>query len=350
MINTENLKTWILIGMAFGIGFLNKYSMVFLSFSVFVGLFVSGNRRYLSGRWLWFGVMATFIIFLPNLIWQYQNQFPVIDHMHALGTDINEEFSIFKFIWEQVIILGPLNLPLWLLGIYFYFSNVGRNYNILVWIFIIPFIIFSFTGAKSYYLSPAFPLLFAGSAVLIEYLLNKYQKLYIKKYILAALVISFLLTLPIWLPILTIEKSKEYGLMEFRYDYREMIGWEEMVKTIADAYNLLSDEEKQKATIFAGNYGQAGAINHFGKFYHLPKATSGIVSYHTWGPDVNADIYIIIGGYPQQYLEQYFEEVTEAGVIKNLYDIENEEYNQAFHICKRLKRPISEIWPEFRHF
>ena len=350
IINTNEPKIWLLIGLTIGIGFLNKYTMVFLGLSILIGLLISKQRHFLLNRWLWLGALLAFLILLPNLIWQYINHWPVIDHMQALNSDIHEEYSVLKFLLEQVLILSPFNLPIWILGIYYYFSKAGKRHQLLVWIFIIPLIIFSFTGAKSYYLSPAFPVLFAGGAVYLETILNKSGKVWITRSIIVVLTFSFLITLPAWLPILSIEKSKQYGLMEFRYDYREMIGWEELVATVAGVYNQLPENEKSRTTIFTGNYGQAGAINHYGSKYDLPAATSGIGSYHAWGPDLKAEIYIVVGGYPEDYLNRYFNKVEKAGIIRNSYDVENEEYNQPFHICRGLKRPIQDIWPEFKHF
>ncbi len=350
IINTNDSKIWLLIGLTIGIGFLNKYTMFILGLSVLVGLLLSRQRFFLSDRWLWLGVLSAFLIFLPNLVWQYVHHMPVFDHMQALSSDIQDEFSVFNFFLDQIIIFSPFNLPIWTIGISFYFSKKGKHYQMLVWLFIIPLVIFSFTGAKSYYLSPSFPILFAGGAVYLESLLTGRRIIWIKRSIIGLLVISFIITLPVWLPILPIEKSKQYGLMDIRYDYREMIGWEELVETVAETYHKLPESDQKITTVFTGNYGEAGAINHYRLKYGLPRATSGIVSYYLWGPNVEAEIYIVIGGFPEDYLFRYFKRVEEAGVIRNSFDIQNEEYNQPFYICRELKRPILEVWPELRHF
>jgi hypothetical protein len=40
----------------------------------------------------------------------------------------------------------------------------------------------------------------------------------------ALLLVSSIITSPLWLPILPIEKIKKLGIADLRYDYREMIG------------------------------------------------------------------------------------------------------------------------------
>ncbi len=66
--------------------------------------------------------------------------------------------------------------------------------------------------------------------------------------------------------------------------YADQFGWEEMVATVAGAYNGLPANLRAKTAIFAQNYGQAGAIDFFGPKYGLPKAISGHQNYFFWGP------------------------------------------------------------------
>ena len=65
--------------------------------------------------------------------------------------------------------------------------------------------------------------------------------------------------------------------------YADMEGWEERVKLIAAYFHTLSPEEQKITAIGAPNYGQAGAIDHFGPALGLPKAISGANNYWIWG-------------------------------------------------------------------
>ena len=64
--------------------------------------------------------------------------------------------------------------------------------------------------------------------------------------------------------------------------FGDQFGWEEMTAKVAEVYHSLPPEERDQAAIFADNYGEAGAIDLFGKRYNLPKAISGHQSYHLW--------------------------------------------------------------------
>jgi hypothetical protein len=139
-------------------------------------------------------------------------------------------------------------------------------------------------------------------------------------------------------------------IAEFSYDFREMIGWPELVSSVSTAYNSLSKEEQMNTIIITGNYGEAGSINHYGPKLGLPVASSGIGSYYYWGPsNLNATSAIFVG-YPEDYLSTLFSEVTVLEIFRNEYGINNEEQGIKIILCRTPNKPISELWTEFKHF
>jgi hypothetical protein len=143
---------------------------------------------------------------------------------------------------------------------------------------------------------------------------------------------------------------KQLGIVDFRYDYREMIGWPELVSSVSKVYNGLTKEEQKNTIIITGNYGEAGSINHYGSKLGLPAAASGIGSYFYWGPGNPDATSVIFVGYPEDYLKRYFSEVTVKEVFTNKYGINNEEQGILIILCRRPNQPISEMWTEFKHF
>ena len=57
----------------------------------------------------------------------------------------------------------------------------------------------------------------------------------------------------------------------------------EMVREVAAIYNSLPPEDRAQTGIWAGNYGEAGAINQFGPQYGLPRAWSRHQNHWYWG-------------------------------------------------------------------
>jgi hypothetical protein len=135
-----------------------------------------------------------------------------------------------------------------------------------------------------------------------------------------------------------------------RYDYREMIGWEDLVNSVSDVYLILPAEEQPYTSIITGNYGEAGAINHYGPTYGLPKAVSGISSYYYWGPGNKDARTFIAVGIPGDYLGKCFSEVRLMTKIHNAYNINNEEQGQPVFLCRKPYKSIVKLWPYFKHY
>lgn len=348
-INTNNQKLWLLIGLVVGLGLLAKYSVAFLAFAIFIGIFTSSQRKIFKEKWIWLGTFIGLIIFLPNIIWQVRNGFPVLEHIQALQEQ--ETTPNLQFLIEQFIIINPLNLPIWIAGLLFLiFSDQGRKYRLLVWIYFIPLVIFLLMRGKSYYLGSAYPVLLAAGSVILEIILLRKQMNWLKYAIIGLLLVISVITSPLWLPVLSIEKMKKLGIADLRYDYREMIGWPELVSSVSQVYKNLPNKEQKNAIIITGNYGEAGSINHYGSKLGLPAAASGIGSYFYWGPGNPDATSVIFVGYPEDYLKRYFSEVTVKEVFTNKYGINNEEQGILIILCRRPKKPISEMWSEFKHF
>src|SRR6266699_2997403 len=64
---------------------LTKYSMLVCALAITTGVLLTDLRADLRTKWLWFGVAISLLIFLPNLVWQIQDDFVSIDflrHIH----------------------------------------------------------------------------------------------------------------------------------------------------------------------------------------------------------------------------------------------------------------------------
>lgn len=349
LIQTDNQRLWILIGCIAGLGLMNKYSVLFLGLAVLIGLLATRRTSWLSTRWLWLGLSIALLVFLPNIVWQISHHLPVLDHMKALRKD--ESISALRFLAEQAFIIHPFTIPVWIGGILFFcFNDRGRKFGLLAWIYFIPLVIFLIMKGKSYYLSASYPVLLAGGSVAFENLLAKKQIIWPKYVFPGLLVASAIIFIPLWLPVLSVKNTVRYGISSVRYDYREMIGWEDLVKTVSRVYDDLPPGERSLTSIITGNYGEAGAINHYGSAYGLPVASSGISSYHYWGPgNENATTFIFVG-MPEDFLSSFFTGITLVANISNSYGIENEEQGQPVFLCRHPVESINELWPYFKHY
>jgi hypothetical protein len=145
-------------------------------------------------------------------------------------------------------------------------------------------------------------------------------------------------------------KPNERGHMDelWPQHYSDSYGWTELVKVTADAYGMLSPEERKDMVIVAGNYGQAGAINYYGRAYGLPSAYSLQNNYWFWGPPpVTPNTTYIIIRKSQDDPRDVFDSTRVVGAPDNPFAMPYERHNVVY-ICHGLKYPLAEIWQKER--
>lgn len=368
IIQTGNARLWLLFGVVAGLGLENKHSMVFFGFGLFVALLLTPQRRLLRDRWLWGGVALAALIFLPNVVWQATHGWPTLEFMRHAQQFKNTAISPVEFLLQQVLMVQPVALPIWLAGLgYYLFSTEGRRYRVIGWTYLIVLTVFLFEHAKSYYLAPIYPLLLAGGAVAIDRGIQRRRHHWLRPALLSLLVVGGVVTAPLALPVLPVEAFVRYGnalgvgelakrapsernaVAELPQYFADMFGWQELVAAIAAAYNSLPPEDRAQAAIFVQNYGEAGAIDFFGKAYHLPPAISPHNTYWLWGPGRSSGEIVIVLGGSEQELQTYFESVVQVGATHCRYCMPFEN-NRPIYIARKIKQPLSVIWPQLKRY
>jgi hypothetical protein len=128
--------------------------------------------------------------------------------------------------------------------------------------------------------------------------------------------------------------------------FADRFGWQEMAEAVAGAYRSLSPEEQKRARIFGQNYGQAGAIDLYGPALGLPKALSGHLAYHDWGPPEEDPAVLIVMDDEKETLERYFARVEKGARVEHPYSMPYQHFD--VWICREPKVSLREIWPNLR--
>ena len=365
IIEKNKPKWWIVLGILMGLGLLNKIGMLWFGFGFFLGLLLTKARRYLLTIWPWIAGALAFLIFSPFIIWNVQHDFAHLEFIRNARMFKYAGISAKDFVLGQILLQNPVVLPLWLAGLYFFFLHKdGKKFRVLGIIYMAAFLILLVSGnSKPEYLSPAYPMLFAGGAVLFEKLFRRKCCRWLKFAAPGVVAVSGLLLAPLALPVLPVKTFIEYsefiGMGPVTYEGKElaqlpqyfadMFGWENMAATVAGVYHSLPVEEKSKTIIFAENYGEAGAIEYYRKRYDLPMVISSHNTYWIWGYGGNAaEICICLGGERDDYLK-YFFQVEQAAVIRCKYCMPYEN-NLPVYVCRNKRINISEIWESMKHF
>jgi hypothetical protein len=137
--------------------------------------------------------------------------------------------------------------------------------------------------------------------------------------------------------------------------YADQFGWEELAATVAKIYNTLTPEEQKQCVIFVRNYGEAGAIDFFGKKYGLPPALCAHNSYWMWGPGERTGNIAIILGHDRLLqdnlndLNRRYTHVELAGTTESKYSMPYENGRLLF-LCREMNTTFQLLWPEERFY
>lgn len=349
-INTENKKFLLFLGITLGLGLMNKYTILVWAFGLFSGLFFYKNGKLFANKWLYISGIISVLIFLPNIIWQVQNDFPLLKHLQALNAHHLDDMKPMQFGLEQLNF--PLTLIVSLFGLVAFFSNKNlKKYKAVGVATIVIFSSLWLLNSKAYYVFAIYPVLFAAGSVAIEALLAKRPVLV---YVVAAIVLlPNIYFIPEATPILPIEKfvryqdlKEENGRVALTGDYADMFGWEEQVKLVDSVYQSLGPIEKSNCMLWAENYGEAGALKVLGKKYELPNPISSHGSFWTWGyANKDAKVWITLG-LEEQSVAYFFSDFELIKTIRHKYAI-GEENEIPLYRCRNPKIDIAEWWAAY---
>ena len=270
-------RLWLAFGAVAGVGVLNKHTMLLFVFALFMGLLVTPERRHLRSKWFWLGALVAFAIFLPNLIWEAQHNWPQIEVVRNAQNLKNTPIGPVRFFGEQILFLNPVTFPVVVGGLaWLLLSKDGKSFHCLGVAFFVVMAVFLILNVKTYYPLPTYPMVIAAGAVGLETKAwnARYRRLAVAY--VAILVLTGALMLPFGVPVLPVESLLTYQSvvplaaavkMERDSDtnlhqlYADMFGWENIAATVGSVYSGLPTFERERCAILAGNYGEAGAID-----------------------------------------------------------------------------------------
>jgi hypothetical protein len=293
-------RRWLVaLSVALGLGMLNKYNIVFWAAGVVPALLLTPERRLLAQPRTYLAVLVALLVFLPNLLWQYQHSWPVLWHMQELRTTQLVHVKRADFFKEQVL---------------FFFSSLGvllaavvglvrypplRPYRFIGLGVLFTLLLFAAMRAKAYYAIGLYPILLAFGSVYLEAAwAGGWQRRYLRPAALLVVGILFLPMLLVAFPLQTPEQIhqnpgtyEKLGLLRWEdgqnhalpQDFADMISWHDMASLALQGYGQLSAQEQQHLLVITDNYGEAGALNFY-NHGRMPAAVSYNADYVYWFP------------------------------------------------------------------
>jgi len=362
LVSRQNPKLWLLFGLITGIGVFTKLTMLFFGLGLVVGMLLTSRRNDFRTRWPWLGGAITFAFLVPWLIWEFANGWPTKEFWGNYGGFASG--SPLDFFISQLFTMNLFNLPLVIAGFIFYFRRpAGKPYRALGWMYVFLYVFFTLTRAKSYFLSPVYPILFAGGAIVLA---QAFAHSVVRRYVGIAYAVLLVASGVFFglgvMPVLNAQTYSQYygwlrgvsganqgGSAVYPQILGDRLGWDTMTATVARAYDEIPASEKSGTCILANNYGEASALNFLGTKYGLPPAISGHNNYYLWGPGNCSGQVLLTVGYAQADMLKSYGSVVQVATI-TCHACQDEENNLPVYLCTRpIVSPIN-AWKTVKHF
>ncbi len=164
-INTEKPVYLILVGVAFGFGFLNKYMVIFLAAGLAIAVIPTSYRKLWINKYSWLAILIALLLLLPNIIWQYIHGFPVLHHMKELKETQLVNVKRMNIIIDQLLMF-TISALVWVAGlIWLIRSGNAKKFRVFGYTYVAVLLIFLLLRGKSYYMAGLYPILFAAGGV-----------------------------------------------------------------------------------------------------------------------------------------------------------------------------------------
>jgi hypothetical protein len=355
LLKSDDPRWWIAIGGSIGLGMLAKYAMLFLVAGIVVGVMLTDSRRYFTSKWLWYGVAVSFLVFLPNFLWQARHHFVALDFLRGIHErDLREGWTrgFFPFQLKQTL----LATPLWVAGLYSYLFHKNRSpFRALAWMYFVPLVLFAIGQGRGYYLAPAYPMLYAEGSVWCEEWLASLHHPWnriVRATACSALLAGVAIVAAIALPIAPLNTPWWKVASELQGEFPEQLGWQELVETVARIQDSLPPTERARMGIIAGNYGEAGAIFLYGSRYGLPQPISGVNSFWKEGYGNPPPETVIVLGMSREFVDATFASCEVVAHPWNRHGVLNEEIRDHpdIFLCRGLRKSWPDFWKDFQYY
>ena len=122
---------------------------------------------------------------------------------------------------------------------------------------------------------------------------------------------------------------------------------EAVLRAVGAVYDSLSPEDRARAEILTGSFGETGAIDVLGGRRGLPRSIGTHNQYWLWGPGAaTGDVMIVVHEDPTQ-LARWFETCELERPIDCAYCMEPMRAKSVY-LCRKTRHPIAELWPEMK--
>lgn len=360
-LRTGDGRWWLGFGLVTGVGLLDTDLVAFVAAAVAVGVLLVGPRRSVMSWHGCAGAVVAVLLWAPYLVWQARHGWPQLTVARAIshggsGTSTPR--------WQipvmQLVLCSPPLVPIWVAGLIRLFRGRDIRWARALGVaYVVLLLVFMVTGGKPYYLAVTFPLLVgAGAPAVVSWAGDGTRRGDGRRHgtpgrralLVAAVVVAAVPDAFIALPLVSASAIYRTPIVAVNYDAGETIGWPTYVRQVAGVVAGLPDLERPQVVILTRNYGEAGAIDRYGRALGLPKAHSGHDAYWLWGPPPEGQGPVVAVGYDRTHLDAMFAEVTLATRLHNSVHLDNDEQDEPVWVCRGPRGSFAALWPRVKRY
>jgi dolichyl-phosphate-mannose-protein mannosyltransferase len=350
-LRTRRDSLLLVAGLVTGVGLEIKTLPLVYAAGLVVGLLISGPREVFRRWQLWAGGAIAALLWAPNVWWQARHGWPQVQMTAVIRDDADwgGRAGLLPF---QLLLLGVIAAVIWISGLWRLLRNPqARLFRTFGWAYLIVVVVVLATGGREYYPAGAYAPLVASGAIAADAWLargGRGRRVLVVHLAALSAVITAALGLPIY-PVAVLHATPE-AIVD--YDAGETAGWPTFTRQVAAVYQALDAQDRVTTVILTGNYGEAGALDHYGHRYDLPPVYSGHLAFWRWGPppdDRTGPIILVGEGWREDDLREKFGSVRLAGKIDNGLRLDNDEQGTSIWLCGQPRRAWTQLWPNLYH-
>ena len=158
-------------------------------------MLITEHRKIFLKSTLYFAILVGLVLILPNLVWQYNNNFPVFHHLKELAETQLVNVDRFDFLKNQLLFFIGSLIVIFASFYALLFYKPFYKYTLFFFSIIFTLIAFLYFKAKDYYAIGIYPIYIAFGAVILADALKDGWKRYLQP---VAIGIPLLLFIPIY--------------------------------------------------------------------------------------------------------------------------------------------------------
>ncbi|HEX7799030.1 MAG TPA: glycosyltransferase family 39 protein, partial [Asticcacaulis sp.] len=362
-VQDEDPKALIWCGVVAGLDFEAKYALAFWAVSLLTGLVLTPQRRIFREKALWLGAALAALIGLPSLIWQAAHGWPFLE-LAAAARDKNVATPPLAFLLNQLLIMNPFLAPLWIAGVVAPFTIAAlKPVRFLALAFTTCFLLILLTHGKDYYIAAAYPVMFVIGAVAWAHWMKAVKARAALAVWLAPAAAFSAAAAPLALPVLSVpalraymqrlpvkpqQQEKSFKGTLLPQVFADQLGWRDFTAQVGASWRQIPPAERARTAIKVDNYGEASALDVYGKAYGLPPALSGHNQYYLWSLSYLSAQHPVNALVVQNHPERLYPYCVHTTIYRTTFspDAMHSENGKVIAFCQGLKVDLARIWPD----